>query len=84
MLIYPRLPSPESSATSEGYLLNVYTTPEWRARGVAAALVSASIIRARELGLGRIRLHATEAGQRVYEKVGFRPRVDEMELILRT
>lgn len=82
MLIYPRLPSPESAALHEGYLLNVYTVPGWRGRGVAAALVSASIARARKLGLGRIRLHATEAGQRVYEKSGFKQRVDEMELRL--
>jgi len=82
MLIYPRLPSPESAATAEGYLLNVYTDRAWRGRGVAAALVDASIARARGLGLGRIRLHATEAGQRVYEKAGFRSRVDEMELRL--
>ena len=83
MLIYPRLPSPESAAIHEGYLLNVYTIPAWRNRGIAAALVDASIERARELELGRIRLHATEAGQRVYERVGFKIRVDEMELRLR-
>ena len=82
MLLLPRLPSPESSAIREGYLLNVYTIPECRGRGVAAALVDASIARARVLGLGRIRLHATEAGQRVYEKAGFLSRVDEMELRL--
>jgi len=83
MLFYPRLPSPESPATREGYLLNVYTTSDWRGRGVAAALVQASIDRARELGLGRIRLHATSAGQHVYAKAGFLARLDEMELILR-
>lgn len=83
MLIYPRLPSPESAAVHEGYLLNVYTVPAWRSRGVAAALVNASIERARALGFGRIRLHATEAGQRVYEKAGFKLRTDEMELRLR-
>jgi GNAT superfamily N-acetyltransferase len=82
MLVYPRLPSPESPAVHEGYLLNVYTIPAWRGRGIAAALVSASIDRARKLGMGRIRLHATEAGQRVYEKAGFKTRVDEMELRL--
>ena len=82
MLFFPRLPSPESAATREGYLLNVYTAKNWRGRGVAAALVEASILRAKELRLGRIRLHATAAGQRVYAKAGFLARVDEMELIL--
>ena len=80
MLIYPRLPSPESPALAEGYLLNVYTVPAWRRRGVAAALVQAAISGSRELGLGRIRLHATEVGGRVYAAAGFRRRADEMEL----
>jgi len=83
MLFLPRLPSPESAATREGYLLNVYTTSEWRGRGVAASLVHAAINRARELGMGRIRLHATAAGQRVYTRAGFLARLDEMELIIR-
>ena len=83
MLLHARLPSPESSVTREGYLLNVYTAPRWRRRGVADALVSASVARARDLGLGRIRLHATDEGKSVYEKAGFAPRLDEMELTLR-
>src|SRR4030095_4578176 len=82
MLIYPRLPSPELAATREGYLLNVYTVPGWRKRGIAATLVDASITRARELGLARIRLHASDAGHGVYKKAGFIARLDEMELTL--
>jgi len=82
MLVYPRLPSPDSPALREGYLLNVYTVPDWRGRGIAAALVAAAIAKARELGLGRIRLHATAAGERVYAAAGFTLRDDEMELRL--
>lgn len=82
MLVYPRLPSPDSPALREGYLLNVYTVPDWRGRGIAAALVAAAIAKARELGLGRIRLHATADGQRVYAAAGFNLRDDEMELQL--
>jgi GNAT superfamily N-acetyltransferase len=82
MLVVPKLPSPESRAPREGYLLSVYTAPEWRRRGVATALVAAAIGRARELGCGRIRLHATESGRSVYAAAGFEPRQDEMELRL--
>lgn len=82
LLIFPRLPSPDSLALFEGYLLSVYTVPEWRRRGVATALVAAAVAKGRELGLGRIRLHATLEGQPVYAGAGFRLRHDEMELRL--
>jgi GNAT superfamily N-acetyltransferase len=82
LLIYPRLPSPASPARREGYLLNVYTVPEWRGVGVATALVAVAVKKARELGLARIRLHATAKGHPVYAAQGFAARDDEMELKL--
>jgi GNAT superfamily N-acetyltransferase len=82
LLVFPRLPSPESLARQEGYLLNVYTTPDFRGRGIATALVAAAVAKARELHLGRIRLHATPEGQSVYAAAGFAARHDEMELRL--
>jgi len=82
LLIYPRLPSPASPARREGYLLNVYTDPDWRGVGVATALVVTAIAKARALGLARIRLHATEQGQPIYAAQGFVSRDDEMELTL--
>jgi len=82
LLIYPRLPSPASPARREGYLLNVYTDPDWRSVGIATTLVVTAIKKARELGLARIRLHATAKGQPVYAAQGFASRHDEMELTL--
>jgi ribosomal protein S18 acetylase RimI-like enzyme len=55
LLVFPRLPSPDSPARQEGYLLSVYTAPESRGRGVATALVAAAVAKGRDLGLGRIR-----------------------------
>lgn len=82
LLIYPRLPSPESAARNEGYIISVYTAPEWRRQGIGTALVETAIAASRELGLGRVRLHASLDGQPVYAAAGFRARFDEMELRL--
>jgi GNAT superfamily N-acetyltransferase len=82
LLVFPRLPSPESHSSTEGYLLSVYTVPTWRRQGVATALSQAAVAKARELGLARIRLHATSDGQPVYGAIGFLLRDNEMELCL--
>ena len=82
MLLHPRLPSPRIVPATEGYILNVYVDPEWRKRGIATALMRAALEHARTLGLARLRLHTTEAGRPTYAHAGFRPREDEMELVL--
>jgi GNAT superfamily N-acetyltransferase len=82
LLVLPKLPAPRSPGTSEGHLSTVYTRPPWRRRGVATALVHAAIAEGRARGFARIRLHATTAGQPLYARAGFLPRVDEMELRL--
>jgi GNAT superfamily N-acetyltransferase len=82
LLLFPRLPSPKRFQLHEGYLINVFTLPEWRRRGVATALVQAVVAKARELGLARIRLHATSDGQPIYKALGFENRPEAMELNL--
>lgn len=82
MLIFPRLPTPKLGGSSEGYIVNVWVSPEWRRRGIASTLSAAARGTAAELRLARLRLHATSAGRSVYVRVGFRPREDELELVM--
>lgn len=82
LLLFPRLPTPELPGLREGYLVSVYTAPAWRRRGVAAAMVEAAVAMGRQLGLSRVRLHATAEGAAVYEMAGFVPKSGEMELRL--
>ena len=82
LLVFPRLPSPTNLASREGYILSVWVAREQRRLGLATALVEAALDESRRLQLGRVRLHATPAGHAVYERLGFRARSDEMELIL--
>jgi len=54
-----------------GLVLNVYTEPAHRRRGVARGLLEAVVAAAREAGIDRLELAATPAGLRLYEAVGF-------------
>ena len=82
LLEFPRLPSPLRLRALEGYVLNVWVAPQARRRGIATALVAAAVAEARRRGHARIRLHSTEEGRRVYERLGFSGRTNEMELVL--
>jgi GNAT superfamily N-acetyltransferase len=50
----------------------VLTRIEWRGRGFARNLLTTALARADQLGIATVKLDATEQGQPVYEKLGFR------------
>jgi GNAT superfamily N-acetyltransferase len=54
-----------------GYLLNVFVEPEYRRRGLARALVELCMAEAKRRGIRVVALHASSAGRRVYEGMGF-------------
>jgi GNAT superfamily N-acetyltransferase len=54
-----------------GILLNVYTCPEYRKRGLASVLLSMAIADAKKLNISNIELQATDLGIPLYEKLGF-------------
>lgn len=68
------LPHPLPGRIAEGrhgIILNVFTEPEWRRQGVAILLLRRIIDWARAERLDRLVLHASEAGQSLYERLGF-------------
>ena len=80
VIVWPKPPGTNSHTPGEAYLLNVYTRPEHRGRGLASALTERILEWCEEQGLQRMSLHATEAGARVYSRFGFKPRATEMIL----
>ena len=52
-------------------IINVFTEPEWRRRGVAALLLQHIIDWSRTERLDRLVLHASDEGRALYEKLGF-------------
>jgi GNAT superfamily N-acetyltransferase len=79
--------SPWPSHTYDGEcrratILNVYTYPEFRRRGIARQLMGTMIDWCRDQGLAVVYLHASPDGRPLYEALGFEPTA-EMRLKLR-
>lgn len=55
----------------EGDILNMYTLPFARNRGVSSLILKRLIKEASERGISKISLHTTKAGEKVYRKFGF-------------
>jgi GNAT superfamily N-acetyltransferase len=55
----------------EALVLNVYTIPSWRRRGVARYLMDTVLAWASDAGVVRLVLSASSAARPLYEKIGF-------------
>lgn len=66
-----------------GYLLNFYTIPEARGKGIATRLLNELIGEAKSMGLRYVHLHASKDGEPIYRKAGFvEPKMPELVLRL--
>ncbi len=91
LLLFERPPTGENPTGLDGYVMNMYTLPQWRGQGIATRLLAMIIEYMRSRRAGRLWLHATPAGKRIYEGFGFslvnanlQPGAyPEMELMLR-
>jgi GNAT superfamily N-acetyltransferase len=63
-------------------ILNVYTEPEYRRRGIARLIMETMIAWCKQEGFARVSLHASERGRHLYESLGFEDS-NEMRLNLR-
>ena len=64
-----------------GYVWSVYVEPDFRRKGVARRLMEAAIGHLKELGCTIAVLHSSDAGEKLYEELGFE-RAKEMRLKL--
>lgn len=68
-----------------GDVLSVYTEPEYRGKGLCSRLMANLVEYAKNRGLGRIDLSATDEGYPLYAKAGFKDkehRYRDMRLLL--
>jgi len=74
------MPSPDNPSGMNGYLMNIYTRPRYRGRGVGEAVVTWLLDRARGLGAEKVYLETSADGRHLYERMGFRDLPDYMKL----
>ena len=57
----------------EGYVMSVFTAPEWRKQGMSRGIMNAIIDYLREKGISGVTLRATAQGRPLYLSLGFTP-----------
>lgn len=76
--LYAVMPTFYNISGKRGYIMNMYTCPEYRGRGIATKTVDMLVNKCKELGYTHITLAATDMGQQVYERYGFKKQEDQM------
>lgn len=77
---YRVMPTYHNISGKKAYIMNVYTRPDYRRRGIAYCVLELLVAEAKNRGIDCITLEATAAGRPLYERFGFVPMLDEMEL----
>ena len=83
LCLFERLPYTGNLFGQEGYLLNVYTCPEFRNRGFAGQILKTIQTYSAELRLKRLWLSSSTQGRSLYRKLGFCEINHEMECVLK-
>lgn len=56
---------------TSGYIMNMYTKPDYRKKGIARSILEALLSLGKEMGLRFFELHATKDGEHLYQQIGF-------------
>jgi len=78
LVIFKKPPTPRNLSGKEAYIMNMYTSSEWRKRGVATRLFEEIFSFLQEINIETMSLHATDIGRSFYEKMGFSTTDSEM------
>jgi len=77
LVMMERPANPRLRTGKIGMILNVYTKPQYRKRGLASLLLKEAIKDAEEFGASVLELQASDMGRHVYEQLGFEVRQSE-------
>lgn len=74
------MPTCHNPSGKKAYIMNLYTAPEYRRKGIAYETLDRLVREAKSRGITAISLETTDMGRPLYEKYGFVQMKDEMEL----
>lgn len=77
---YVVLPTYHNPTGKKAYIINMYTSPEYRKKGVARKILELLVHDSLESGVDFISLESTKMGRHLYESFGFGPMPSEMQL----
>ncbi len=72
LCFYSVPPSHSNISGMVAYIMNMYTKPEYRKRGLAMKLLDCVVNEAKARGCMNITLNASEMGKPIYKKYGFK------------
>jgi GNAT superfamily N-acetyltransferase len=59
------------SSYLEGDILNMYTLPEFRRKGISTLILKQLMLEAKAMGVSKVALHCSKDGEPLYRKFGF-------------
>ena len=74
------MPTYHNPSGKKAYIMNIYTKPLYRRKGIAYKTLDMLVTEAKRKGITAISLEATDMGRPLYEKYGFTKMKDEIEL----
>lgn len=82
LCIFERIPYIENLSGKEGYILNIYTLPEHRKKGYGKNITEKLLEYSKDIGIKKLWLNASDEGKKLYTKLGFKEKNNEMEIFL--
>lgn len=82
LCVFIRIPYKDNLGGLEGYILNIYTSPQFRKCGFANEILENIIKYSQRNNIKRLWLNSSEQGMKLYEEQGFIKKENEMELFL--
>lgn len=82
LCLFERIPYQGNLTGKEGYILNIYTCPNYRKQGIASQLLNEMKEYAKQNQINRLWLSSSENGIALYKEHGFIEKNNEMEIFL--